>query len=83
MTPLSDGEILRVSWSPPRGHWENYSVVLRNASVVLVKRTIGKLSTQHTFSGLALVPGRLYMAEVTVHSGILGNTAHCHGRLGQ
>ncbi|TMS01081.1 Receptor-type tyrosine-protein phosphatase beta, partial [Larimichthys crocea] len=81
MTPLSDGEILRVSWSPPRGHWENYSVVLRNASVVLVKRTIGKLSTQHTFSGLALVPGRLYMAEVTVHSGILGNTAHCHGRL--
>lgn len=85
MLPLGDGRSLRVSWSPPRGHWEKYSILLRNGSQVLVNQTISKLSTQHTFSilSLGLVPGRLYEAEVTVHSGILGNTAHCYRRLGQ
>ncbi|XP_070763030.1 receptor-type tyrosine-protein phosphatase beta-like [Enoplosus armatus] len=83
MSPLSDGRTLKVSWSPPRGHWENYSVLLRNGSGVLVNQTISKLSRQYTFSvlSLGLVPGRLYRAEVTVHSGILSNTAYCHGRL--
>lgn len=85
MTPLLDGRTLRVSWSPPRGHWENYSILLRNGSVVLANHTVSKPSRQHTFSvlSLGLVPGRLYTAEVTVHSGILGNTARCYGRLGQ
>uniref|UniRef100_A0A671TJ66 Receptor-type tyrosine-protein phosphatase beta-like n=1 Tax=Sparus aurata TaxID=8175 RepID=A0A671TJ66_SPAAU len=83
MSPLADGRTLRLSWSPPRGHWENYSVLLRDGSVVLVNRTVSKLSTQLTFSGLslALVPGRLYEAEVTAHSGTLSNTARCLGRL--
>ncbi|XP_070686515.1 receptor-type tyrosine-protein phosphatase beta-like [Pempheris klunzingeri] len=83
MSPLSDGRTLKVSWSPPRGDWENYSVLLRNGSAVLVNQTAGKLSRQHAFSisGLGLVPGRVYGAEVTVHSGILGNSAHCQGRL--
>lgn len=85
MEPVGGGRMLRVSWSPPRGYWENYSVLLRNGSEGLMNRTVSKLSTQHTFSvlSLGLVPGRLYEAEVTVHSGILGNTAHCYGRLGQ
>lgn len=85
MLPLNDGRALKVSWSPPRGHWENYHVLLRNGSEVLVNQTINKLSTQLTFSvlGLGLVPGHLYEAEVTVHSGILGNTVRCYGRLGQ
>lgn len=81
MTPL--GTTLRLSWATPSGDWENYSVLLRNGSEVLVNQTVSKLSRQLTFSGLGLVPGRLYGAEVTVHSGILGNTASCHGRLGQ
>uniref|UniRef100_A0A667ZM29 protein-tyrosine-phosphatase n=1 Tax=Myripristis murdjan TaxID=586833 RepID=A0A667ZM29_9TELE len=72
---------LKMTWSPPRGDWENYSVLLWNGSAVLVNQTISKLARQHTFSGLSLVPGRLYGAEVTVHSGPLGNTAHCQGRL--
>ncbi|XP_039990021.1 receptor-type tyrosine-protein phosphatase beta-like isoform X2 [Xiphias gladius] len=83
MSPVGDGRTLRLSWKPPSGDWEKYSVLLRNGSTVLVNDTIGKLSRQFTFSvlSLGLVPGRLYGAEVTVHSGILGNTAHCHGRL--
>ncbi|XP_044211802.1 receptor-type tyrosine-protein phosphatase beta-like isoform X1 [Thunnus albacares] len=79
----SDGRVLKVTWSRPRGDWENYSVLLWNGSVALVNETIGKPSRQYTFPvlGLGLVPGRLYRAEVTVHSGVLGNTAHCQGRL--
>uniref|UniRef100_UPI0037E73E3D receptor-type tyrosine-protein phosphatase beta-like isoform X2 n=1 Tax=Semicossyphus pulcher TaxID=241346 RepID=UPI0037E73E3D len=83
LSPLSEGRALRLSWLPPRGDWENYSVVLWNGSVVLLNRTVSKLSSQITFSArsLGLLPGRLYQAEVTVHSGTLGNTATCHGRL--
>uniref|UniRef100_A0A4W6C2B3 protein-tyrosine-phosphatase n=1 Tax=Lates calcarifer TaxID=8187 RepID=A0A4W6C2B3_LATCA len=83
LSPLGDGRTLRLSWTPPSGDWENYSVLLRNGSGVLMNQTVGKLIRQFTFSvlGLGLVPGRLYRAEVTVHSGILGNTASCSGRL--
>lgn len=78
-----DAQTLRLSWSPPRGDWENYTVLLRNGSVVLANDTVSKASRQHTFSILGLVPGRLYSAEVTVHSGMLGNSARCSVRLGQ
>nr|XP_033491257.1 receptor-type tyrosine-protein phosphatase beta-like isoform X2 [Epinephelus lanceolatus] len=83
MTPLGNGRTLMLSWTPPRGDWENYSILLRNSSEVLVNRTISKPSRQHAFStfGLGLVPGRLYGAEVTVHSGSLSNTVRCEGRL--
>uniref|UniRef100_A0A8D3BDD9 protein-tyrosine-phosphatase n=1 Tax=Scophthalmus maximus TaxID=52904 RepID=A0A8D3BDD9_SCOMX len=70
-----------LSWTPPSGDWENYSVLLRNGSVVLVNQTVGKLSSQFVFSVFGLVPGRRYKAEVTVHSGTMGNTAHCYGQL--
>ncbi|XP_034021320.1 mucin-5AC-like [Thalassophryne amazonica] len=79
MSPFSDGKTLRMTWSPPRGQWENYSVVLQDGLLVLVNETISKLSRQHSFTGL--VPGRLYTAELTVHSGPLRNTERCRGRL--
>lgn len=79
-----DRRVLRVTWSHPKGDWDTYSVVLWNGSVVVVNDTISKLNTQYSFSvlDLGLVPGRLYGAEVTVHSGDLRSTAHCQGRLG-
>lgn len=82
--PIGDGELLRLSWEPPRGHWDNYSILLKNGSEVMVNQTISKLSIQHTFSVLALgvVPGRVYDATVTVHSGLLGSAAHCSVQLG-
>lgn len=85
MLPINNGKVLKVSWSPPSGYWENYNVLLKNGSDVLVNQTIRKDSTQLAFSslGLGLVPGRLYGAHVTVQSGGLGNTARCLGRLGQ
>jgi len=83
MTPLSDGSTLRLSWTPPRGDWEKFSVLLRDGLTVLMNQSVSKPSRLHLFSIPGLVPGRLYGAEVTVHSGILGNTAHCQGQLGE
>ncbi|XP_063333519.1 receptor-type tyrosine-protein phosphatase beta-like isoform X3 [Pelmatolapia mariae] len=77
----ADARTLWLSWLPPRGDWENYSVILKNGSVVLANETVSKASRQHAFSILGLVPGRLYSAEVTVHSGVLGNTARCSSQL--
>ncbi|XP_068452577.1 receptor-type tyrosine-protein phosphatase beta-like [Clinocottus analis] len=79
LTPLGDGSTLRLSWTPPRGDWERYSVELRAGSAVLETRSVSKAGSRQLFPGL--VPGRRYGAEVTVHSGILGNTARCHGQL--
>ncbi|XP_071376362.1 receptor-type tyrosine-protein phosphatase beta-like [Centroberyx affinis] len=83
MSALGDGRTLAMTWSPPRGEWESYGVLLWNGSAPLVNETVGKLVSRRSFPGpgLSLVPGRLYRAEVTVHSGLLGNTAHCQGRL--
>ncbi|XP_019729535.1 receptor-type tyrosine-protein phosphatase beta isoform X4 [Hippocampus comes] len=80
---LSDGSALRLAWMPPSGTWEKYSVLLRNGSAVLVNDSIGKLSRSYVFTAkeLGLVPGRVYGAEVTVHSGTLANTACCQAQL--
>ncbi|XP_067349544.1 receptor-type tyrosine-protein phosphatase beta-like isoform X3 [Channa argus] len=44
-------------------------------------RTLRLSWTPPSDLSLSLVPGRLYMAEVTVHSGNLSNTAYCAGQL--
>ncbi|MEQ2160609.1 hypothetical protein GOODEAATRI_001062, partial [Goodea atripinnis] len=78
-----DNSKLQLSWSPPRGDWENYSILLTDGPAVLMNRTISKQSRQLLVSvqSLGLVPGRLYSAELTVNSGGLSNTAHCSSRL--
>ncbi|XP_061631134.1 receptor-type tyrosine-protein phosphatase beta-like isoform X2 [Phyllopteryx taeniolatus] len=80
---VSDGTALRLTWTPPSGYWEKYSVLLWNGSTVLVNETIDKPSRSYVFSAdvLGLIAGRIYAAEVTVHSGILISTARCQGRL--
>lgn len=82
MTPLHDGSALLLGWRPPRGDWENYSVLLWNGSTVLANQTIGGRSQRHLFPAKHLLPGRAYRAEVVTHSGALRNEAHCYGRLG-
>ncbi|XP_072242893.1 receptor-type tyrosine-protein phosphatase beta-like isoform X2 [Leuresthes tenuis] len=80
---MSSSSMLRLSWTPPRGDWENYSVLLMNNSEVLLNRTISKQSRQLLLSitSLGLVPGRLYTAELAVHSGLLVNRNRCSSRL--
>ncbi|XP_077374050.1 receptor-type tyrosine-protein phosphatase beta [Festucalex cinctus] len=82
-TSLPDGSGLRLSWTPPAGDWERYSVLLRNGSELLRNDSAGKPSRSHLFPAepLGLLPGRLYGAEVTVRSGALSNTTACRARL--
>ncbi|XP_029008877.3 receptor-type tyrosine-protein phosphatase beta-like isoform X2 [Betta splendens] len=74
------GRTLSASWTPPSGDWDRYSIVLRNGSIVLLNETISKVRTKFILD-LVLVPGRLYRAEVTVHSGGLRNSVSCQGSL--
>ncbi|XP_035981236.1 LOW QUALITY PROTEIN: receptor-type tyrosine-protein phosphatase beta [Fundulus heteroclitus] len=78
-----DTSKLQLSWLPPRGDWDNYSLLLTDGPAVLINRTINKQSRHLLVSvqSLGLVPGRLYSAELTVHSGALSNTARCSSRL--
>uniref|UniRef100_A0A4W5RUJ4 protein-tyrosine-phosphatase n=1 Tax=Hucho hucho TaxID=62062 RepID=A0A4W5RUJ4_9TELE len=81
--PIYDGSTLKMTWSPPRGEWENYRILLMNATVALVNETVSRPVRQYSFSGasLGLVPGRLYTAQIMVEAGPFGNIAHCQGML--
>uniref|UniRef100_A0A674CMX5 protein-tyrosine-phosphatase n=1 Tax=Salmo trutta TaxID=8032 RepID=A0A674CMX5_SALTR len=83
MVGLSDGSTLKMTWSPPRGEWENYRILLMNATVALVNVTLSRPVRQYSFSGasLGLVPGRIYTAQIMVEAGPFGNIAHCQGML--
>ncbi|KAJ8373768.1 hypothetical protein SKAU_G00043480 [Synaphobranchus kaupii] len=81
MVGLGEQSELKMTWAPPRGEWENCRVLLFNNSVALVNKTTTKGAREYTFSGLHLVPGRLYTAAVTVESGALSSTSHCQGRI--
>ncbi|XP_045060884.1 receptor-type tyrosine-protein phosphatase beta isoform X2 [Coregonus clupeaformis] len=83
MVGLSDSSTLKMTWSPPRGEWENYRILLMNNTVALVNETVSRPVRQYSFSGasLGLVPGRLYTSQVMVEAGPFGNIAHCQGRL--
>ncbi|KAG9272106.1 receptor-type tyrosine-protein phosphatase beta [Astyanax mexicanus] len=78
---LSDERTLKVMWAPPEGEWQYYRVLLLDGSSVLVNRTAGRAALKFIFSGLDLVPGRLYTAWVAVCSGSLTTTQSCQGRL--
>ncbi|OWK17003.1 PTPRB [Cervus elaphus hippelaphus] len=71
---------LVVSWSPPAGDWEQYRILLWNASSVLLNVTVGKEETLYVIDDVGLIPGRQYEIEVTVESGNLKNSTRCHGR---
>ncbi|KAI4891813.1 hypothetical protein NFI96_007687 [Prochilodus magdalenae] len=78
---LSDQTALKVTWAPPIGEWQYYHVLLLNGSSVLVNRTAGRAALEFVFSGLELIPGRLYTAAVSVTSYSLTTTQYCQGRL--
>ncbi|KAL4660246.1 receptor-type tyrosine-protein phosphatase beta isoform X1 [Arapaima gigas] len=81
MVGLSDQKGLKITWTPPRGEWDSYRLLLLHSSQVLVNITVGKNTQEYIFSKLDLVPGRPYRAVVTVQSGPLSNTEFCQGRI--
>uniref|UniRef100_A0A672GPJ3 protein-tyrosine-phosphatase n=1 Tax=Salarias fasciatus TaxID=181472 RepID=A0A672GPJ3_SALFA len=85
LSMVADGGGLRLSWTAPAGEWDGYGVVLRDGTRVLVNQSLGRMETRLLFpgAGLDLVPGRVYTAEVSAHSGTLGSSARCAGRVGK
>uniref|UniRef100_A0A8D0CI78 protein-tyrosine-phosphatase n=1 Tax=Scleropages formosus TaxID=113540 RepID=A0A8D0CI78_SCLFO len=81
MVGLNDKKALKMTWTPPRGEWDSYRLLLLDGSQVLVNVTVGKNTQEFIFSKLDLVPGRLYSAAVTVESGPLSSTEFCQGRI--
>ncbi|CAB1346426.1 unnamed protein product [Coregonus sp. 'balchen'] len=79
MVALDDSNSLKVTWAPPGGDWEKYTVLLLNGTQTLDNRTVEKGVVEYTFSGLGLVPGRTYRAGVRVESaGEHGTVEYCH-----
>lgn len=79
--PEKYGDV-RISWLPPEGHWEHYSVMLFNGSEMLFNTSIRKTATEFSFSGLNLHPGRVYKAAVSVESRGQSTTTYCHTNIG-
>ncbi|KAL0967234.1 hypothetical protein UPYG_G00249540 [Umbra pygmaea] len=80
MIALNDSKSLKITWVPPAGVLENYTVVLLNGTRILANKTLDKRAVVYTFSGLDLVHGRTYRAEVGVESaGERGVLEYCLG----
>ncbi|KAB5542066.1 hypothetical protein PHYPO_G00087170 [Pangasianodon hypophthalmus] len=73
---------VKISWLPPVGHWERYSVTLFNGSEALLNTTLHKAATEFRFSGLNLHPGRVYKAAVSVESRGQSSTVYCRAEIG-
>ncbi|XP_029901748.1 receptor-type tyrosine-protein phosphatase beta-like isoform X2 [Myripristis murdjan] len=72
---------LTLSWSPPAGRWENYTVLLYNGSQLLSRDGLGPEARSHAFPAAGLLSGRLYRAELRVESGGLWAPSSCEGGL--
>lgn len=73
---------LKISWLPPVGHWEHYSVMLFNGSETLFNKTLHKAATDFRFSPLNLQPGRVYTAAVSVESRGQSSIVYCRTEIG-
>lgn len=74
---------LKVTWLPPGGDWERYSIVVLDHSTVLLNSTVQKDKREYIIKDIELVPGKEYEVAVIVESGGLQNTARCKGRTGK
>ncbi|KAF5907896.1 receptor-type tyrosine-protein phosphatase beta-like, partial [Clarias magur] len=79
--PAEYGEVV-ISWLPPVGHWEQYSVTLYNGSETLFNTSLGKTERRFRFPGLKLHPGRVYKAAVSVENMGQTSTVYCPAEIG-
>ncbi|XP_058272942.1 receptor-type tyrosine-protein phosphatase beta isoform X2 [Hemibagrus wyckioides] len=79
--PAQYGDV-KLSWLPPLGHWEHYSVMLFNGSEMLFNTTVHRSVREFSFPGLKLHPGRVYKAAVSVFSRGQSSTTYCSAETG-
>ncbi|XP_028426103.1 receptor-type tyrosine-protein phosphatase beta isoform X2 [Perca flavescens] len=78
LSPSPSGGLL-LSWSPPAGHWESYTLLLFDGSQLLVSATPEREAANFSFPGTGLTPGRTYRAVLRVESGGLTAESSCEG----
>ncbi|XP_053361387.1 receptor-type tyrosine-protein phosphatase beta-like isoform X1 [Clarias gariepinus] len=75
----NETDTLFVSWKPAEGEVSGYTVTLHHANQSkLVEEKLSANNTQLKF--LDLIPGRLYITNITTHSAYLSNTTAIHAR---
>ncbi|TRZ00617.1 hypothetical protein DNTS_015387 [Danionella cerebrum] len=77
----TDERTLCLSWTPPRGFWDRYQMLLWDGTTVVENRTL----LAHTLSEFCLhnrtlVPGRNYRAAIQVESAGGSTQEECYGR---
>lgn len=82
LSPSSPSGLL-LSWTPPAGQWESYTLLLFDGSQQLVRTALGREAVNYSFPGTGLTPGRLYRAVLRVESGGgLWTDSSCEGATG-
>ncbi|KAF7694166.1 receptor-type tyrosine-protein phosphatase beta [Silurus meridionalis] len=79
--PTSYGEV-KISWLPPVGQWEHYSIKLINGSKTLFNTTIHKAAMEFRFPELHLHPGKVYKVAVSTESRGQTSTTYCRAEIG-
>ncbi|GLD48179.1 receptor-type tyrosine-protein phosphatase beta-like protein, partial [Lates japonicus] len=77
LSPSSEGLLL--SWIPPAGHWESYTLFLFDGPQQLVSTCLDQEAVKFIFPGTSLTPGRMYKAVLRVESGGLTAESSCEG----
>ncbi|XP_058481071.1 receptor-type tyrosine-protein phosphatase beta [Solea solea] len=78
LTPSSSGWLV-LSWTPPTGHWESYTLSLFDGLQQIVGTAVEREAVEFVFPGAELTPGRTYRAELRVESGGLTAESSCEG----
>lgn len=78
LSPSPDGALV-LSWAPPAGRWESYTVFLLDGSQQVVSSALGREAVNFSFSGVGLTPGKEYRAQLRVESGGLTAESSCDG----
>ncbi|XP_053718746.1 receptor-type tyrosine-protein phosphatase beta [Synchiropus splendidus] len=78
LVPSSCGGLL-LSWSPPAGHWESFSLELYDGPQMVESFTLPKESENFTISGSRLHPGKMYKATLRVTSRGMMVDSSCEG----
>uniref|UniRef100_A0A3B5A9G7 protein-tyrosine-phosphatase n=1 Tax=Stegastes partitus TaxID=144197 RepID=A0A3B5A9G7_9TELE len=81
LSPAASGGLL-LTWSPPAGHFENYTLLLFDGSQQVVSTALPREAVNHSLPGTGLTPGRLYRAVLRVESGGLTAESSCEGSTG-
>uniref|UniRef100_A0A4W6D1H1 protein-tyrosine-phosphatase n=1 Tax=Lates calcarifer TaxID=8187 RepID=A0A4W6D1H1_LATCA len=81
LSPSSEGLLL--SWMPPAGRWESYTLFLFDGPQQLVSTSLDKEAVKFIFPGTSLTPGRMYKAVLRVESGGLTAESSCEGSTGE